>query len=229
MGVKPADLAILILKINVLIFVITLGVNTISLFPYLLHLNQINNNIALDVANRNFVSESDLKKYLEHFTYDYGDTGASTFSILTYKNKGGAINTDANFNEIQQATKDRGVTVFAKDLSFDSKSYTLQSGNSSVVGVNVETIKNGGQSLILDVGDSFNPLNNNIEMEKGIEDGYGKGKIVNRGHAFNVTLKTRYKLTGAAFGFFITTALPVQVDTVGVTTQYYQYDIEKNK
>lgn len=223
MGVKPADLAMLILKINIMIFVITIGVNTVSLFPYLLHLNQINNNIALDVANKNYVSESDLKKYLEHFTLDYGDTGASTFSVLTFKSIGAVNSGEANFDAISNAAQDRGVTVFAKDLSFDNNSYTLNSGGSAVVGVDIETVKSN-QSLILSVGNSFNPLDNNDEMMTGMDSGYGKGKIVNRGNAFNVTLKTRYKLTGAAFGFFITTAIPVKVETVGVTTQYYQYD-----
>lgn len=55
-------------------------------------------------------------------------------------------------------------------------------------------------------------------------DGFGNSVLVNRGTPFKVNLKTRYKLTGYAFGFKLHSAIPITVASVGVTTQYYQYD-----
>lgn len=222
--IKPAEFAMLILKINVIIFLITVGVSVFSLFPYLMHLNQINNNIALDVANRNFVTEDDLNQYLKHFALKEGDTGASTFSVLTYKKMpGDNLKTgDMSVASLKEVIKSnsRGKTVYVKDLAFNGDSYTVGYGGEAIVGVNVDT---QSDSLILNAGSGFDPIGNITDMKAGMDGNYG-GKIVNRGERFTVTLKTRYKLTGAAFGFFLTIALPVEAKTIGVTTQYYQID-----
>lgn len=223
MGLKPTELAMFLLKMNIFIFIITLGVNSLSIFPYWMHLNQINNNISLDVANSNYVKDSTLNSYLGHLILDYGDENANTFSILTFKESkfSNVRNAEVTTQNVSKATKDLGVTAFASPVTSNNKSYSL--GTPKTVVLNVQTTS--GQSLILEgAPTSFNPIENNTDLNTAMTSGYGNGKLVNRGVPFKSVLKTRFKLTGAAFGFFITTALPITVETVGVTTQYYQYD-----
>lgn len=228
----PAKFAMFIIKVNILIFLVTVGVNTFTLFPYMLHLNQVVNNIALDVANRNYITDGNIKQYVKHLTITNYTSGATIYSQQTFKeaDMSGSSSDSSSMSNLGNMVKmGKGSIVFANSLSTDSQAATFgDSTGHAVVSVTVKeksSNSSSGQSLILNnLPTDFNPLENPENTKTAMDNGYGGGKLVQRGHAFEVKMKTRYKLSGGAFGFMIHSAIPLTVLTEGVTTQYYQYD-----
>lgn len=223
----PAKFAMMILKVNVLIFILTVGVNTFSLFPYMMHLNQVVNNLALDVANRNYTTADSVEKYIVHLKPKTGATDSTVFSQQTYKNAdmSGGKTTSSTATVKNTVAMGAGSIIIASPLSTDSGAVTVKDVTGDSVASVTVTNKSGNGSLILSkIPAGFNPLEKSADTKEAMDNGYGGGKIIQRGNAFTVKLKTRYKLSGGAFGFMINTAIPMEVETQGVTTQYYQYD-----
>lgn len=229
-GVTPSKFAMFILKINLLLFVITLGVNVLTVFPYYMHLTQISGNIAMDVANRNYTTHDDLGNYVEHLAAGYGDSNANTYSLMTF-NKSNIDATDAGDNANVANYVGMGNTSFSSPLDVDNDSYVVTSGSEEIVAVSVSAVSGSknGKSLIACYGScnaDFDPINEVSHMIDGLEgDGMSQNSVlVNRGTPFKVSLKTRFKLSGGTFGFMFYAGIPVTIETIGVTTQYYQYD-----
>ena len=224
-------IAKIILKVHVVLFLVTGALSALTLFPYKLHLDQMANNIAIDVANRNFTTKEDFLAISGHLNADPGDADANTFTLLTYKESnvdGVTKGSDAGEDGFRNSIQAGGTTGFADRLEVDSSSALLKNGGIDTVALNVDTIgPSGGDSLIVDyAGGSFDPLNNTDHLIDGMNgtNMLNSGKIVNRGVPFKVTLKSRFNFTITGLGFRWNIGIPIEGVSVGVTTQYYQYD-----
>lgn len=232
-GANPSKIAMLILKINVYLFVITLGANLLMLFPFYMHITQISNNVAMDVANRNYTTHKDLSLYIDHLSAQGGDANAVPYSLMAFDKANRVGSSQSLESGAVSAAKLGGQTSFSNPLNPDPNSYISKSIGDEVASVSVKAIggSKDGKSLIACKGacaSEFNPLTNNQDMIAGM-DGTGMtadSTLVNRGTPFKVSVKTRYKLSGGTLGFMFHAGLPVTVETIGVTTQYYQYDSE---
>lgn len=224
----PAKFAMFIIKVNVLIFLITVGANTVTLFPYMLHLNQIANNLALDVANRNYTTDASIKQYVKHLTVKTYTSGATIYSQQTFKESDmkGTTHNESDMSHLgNYISMGSGGIVFANPLQTESQASNADdSTGHHIVSVTVKTKGNGPSLILSSLPKDFNPLENPDNTKEAMDNGYGGGKLVQRGQPFEVKLKSRYKLSGGAFGFMVHSAIPITVQTVGVTTQYYQYD-----
>lgn len=225
----PSKLAMLLLKMNLYLFIITLGVNSLALFPYYMHVNQVSNNIALDVANRNYILMDDVEGYVDHFGKTYGQEGAMTYSLLTFKESeiGGNL---FGFNQMSSAsthTKTSGLVAYADPIDVNSNAYVLKNGGRATVAVSVNPLEGSQKSKSMVVGkSSFDPLNSNVDVKQGMDGHSSLGNnsvLVQRGTPFEVSVKTRYKLSGGVLGFMLHAGIPMESKTVGVTTKYYQY------
>lgn len=233
MGISPQKIALLILKINVYLFILTFGISVLSFFPYYMHLTQISNNIAMDVANRNYINTSDVSKFVGHLNASPGQNDSTAFSLMTFRESDfdGRV-VDGDREDISQFAKDGGVTVFSREIEAPSDSYALSSGGNTTVALSVKALSGSksGKSLIASYGASskFDPLNKEDHLVDGMTGNQMKNNsiLVNRGTPFKVSLLTRYKLTAGTLGFMFHSGIPVEMSTVGVTTQYYQYDSE---
>jgi hypothetical protein len=229
-GITPSKLAMFILKINIFLFVITMGVNILTVFPYYMHLTQISGNIAMEVANRNYTTYDDLENYVGHLDAGYGESRANTYSLMTF-NKNNIDSTDVGDTADVSNYVGLGNTSFSSPLDVEQHSFVITDGSESIASVNIEAISGtkDGKSLIACHGScngNFDPINNNQHMIDGM-DGNGmsaNSTLVNRGTPFKVSLKTRFKLSGGTFGFMFYAGIPITIETIGVTTQYYQYD-----
>lgn len=215
----------LFLKINVILFALTIGLSSLSIFPYYMHLISIANNIALDVANRNYINVEDIETYIGHLNKYYGEDGVNTYSLLTFKE----ADIKGNLAGSDESAKDyvtKGVTAFVSPLEIpSSSSVVLKKGGYNTVAVDVETLD--GQCLMIDyLKGNFDPINDVNDLVDGMEGNNMNNscRLVNRGTPFKVEIVTRFKLTGGAFGFMFHSAIPVKVVAVGVTTKYYKYD-----
>lgn len=224
-------MAKLILKMHVILFLITAGLSALTIFPYQLHLNQIANNIAIDVANRNFTTRDDFTAIAGHLNADPGDSDANTFTLLTYKesNIDGVTKAgDVDSGGFRDSILAGGTTGFSDRIDVDASSAVLKNGGIDSVSLNVDTIgPSGGDSLIVNyAGGSFDPLNNTDHLVDGMNgtNMLNNGKIVNRGVPFKVTLQSRFNFTISGLGFRWNIGIPMEGVSIGVTTQYYQYD-----
>lgn len=214
-----------------ILFLVTGALSALTLFPYKLHLDQMANNIAIDVANRNFTTTDDFRAITGHLNADPGDPDANMFTLLTYKEsnvhgvtKGSGAGEDGFRNSIRAG----GTTGFADRIEVDSLSAVMKNGGIDAVALNVDTLgSSGGDSLIVDyAGGSFDPLNNVDHLIDGMNgtNMLNNGKIVNRGVPYKVTLKSRFNFTITGLGFRWHIGIPIEGVSIGVTTQYYQYD-----
>lgn len=230
---NPTVVASLMLKINVMLFFITAGLSALTFFPYQLHLNQLANNVAIDVANRNYTVRDDVLALVGHLNADAGESAANTFSLLTFKESnisGQVKGSEVDRSSVSSTMKGGGITAYADKLEYDSNSLLLKNGGSNTVSVNVDVLSGpeSGKSLIVNYrgGDEFDPLNDNTHLVDGMTgtNMAGNSTLVNRGTTFDVRLKSRFNLAVGGFGYRLNFAIPVEGVSVGVTTQYYQYD-----
>ena len=226
--ISPAEVAKFFLKINIIIAIITLGANTILIYPYQLYLTQIANNIAMDVSSKNYVTESETQVYFKSLSTD----SASLYSTRTYIPGAKAFqgaNTQGDSmlssNSVSNNFRNGGIYVYTPAL----KSNSL--GNEKVFSnaINVAVKSCNGKDLLLSADSSFNPITNNSHMVSGFDTTNYGGNLVQRGTAFQVEINTRYVITGLAMGAMINMVIPIKVESVGVTTQYYQYDKNLDK
>lgn len=224
----PVEFALFILKANIIIFIITIGASALAIFPYNLHLNQIMNNMALDVANRNYITDKDINKYVDHLTEPQGSAKANLYSMQTFKeydlNSGASLRGSAAIDTFDNGSLKMGAGHIVFSDSLPHTGYTVAKQSKVILTVKLKDTTTDGSILLKGAPTDFDPLSNLSHTKQGMENGYGGGKVVQRGHTFELEIATRYKLTGAAFGFFLTAAIPTSVSTNGVTTQYYQYD-----
>ena len=224
----PVEFALFILKANIIIFIVTIGASSLAIFPYNLHLNQIMNNMALDIANRNYITDKDVDKYVEHLTAAQGTQDANLYSMQTFKeydlNNSSSLRGSSAVDNFDDGNLKMGAGHIVFSDSLPHVGHTVSKQSKVILTVNLKDKTSGGSILLKGAPTDFDPLSNLTHTKQGMENGYGGGKVVQRGHTFELEIATRYKLTGAAFGFFLTAAIPTSVSTNGVTTQYYQYD-----
>lgn len=233
MGISPTQIAMLLLKLNVYLFLITIGISGLSFFPYYMHLNQISNNVAMDVANRNYIETGDVSKFVGHLNAAPGQKDSTTYSLLTFREsdiKGRVVSGTDNKSSSEYA-KAGGVTAFSTKVSADKDSYALSSGGNTTVAIGVKALsgsKANKSLLVKYTGGKFDPVNNNTALVDGMTGNKMSNNsiLVNRGTPFKVKLQTRYKVSAGTLGFMFHAAIPVELETIGVTTQYYQYDSE---
>lgn len=220
----PASVAKFMIKLNIYILIITLTANVALIYPFYLHMSQIANNIAMDVAAKNYVTKDELNSYLKHLTLQNDNIYASKVyrpNDAVYSRK------TTTFNDAQMNTESittgfalGGVRVYTPALKKPPGKAELF-GDSAVY-ISVMTNKDSKSLLIND--SSFDPMRNTNQMITGMDSGTGGGYLVQRGNSFKVNMTTRYVLTGMTFGLMVHMVMPVEVTSVGVTTQYYQYD-----
>ena len=213
MNLNPTKVSLMILKVFITIFILTLVTSLANIFPYYMAMTNVANDILMRSTMNNFVIQKDvddivgstfgLQRSGDFHTYDRDINGEDNiFGSLTYK-------------------EDGGVHVYTQTIPKGSGAKPFSSG-SCTIGESCSSWKNPARKVVLNENVNFDPKTNTDHLMKfrgPIADSYNGAQ---RGDTISVRVESKIKLKVIFIGMNITVGVPLRVTKSGPAMYYYR-------